>query len=935
MQQSPAPGMNMNSGGGSGPMMQPQQPQQQQSSTVAGSGNPRPMTVANPNSPMFVSQQQQMQRNMQNSPMHSGHTTPSPIRSPYHPATTPSPQHPGFGTPGAAGGPMSQQQPPVPQQQQAGMMGNFNRFQQPGMMSAGNVQAGQGGFPAGNNYGYMPNYRMQQNSMQQQYNMQGGNGNPVDGYNNHFMGGNNFPNAAAGMQRFGGPGPVPGQFFPGNQMQGQQQQGFNTGFNNTGNAFGGPAGVTGNPGSGPTGNNPPADGFHHSQQQQHPSGGPPGSEFYGANGGNPMGGYMPNNRMMNAEGGNGQPIPPHFRGNMMQQSPNHHPMGSPVGPPRISPSAMHKPMPGVGMPMPGVGMPRASPSIGGPNGMPPRQQPTPLVSPQSMHSDVQSPGSMHNPMTPVSNATTPAGLQHGGMTSPMYNNMPKTPQQLPQHQQHSMMSPSPRGGPSSVPPAQSPMTEDLKSPMPAATTNQSAALKSPLPYTGYTGNASNLRKIRRPSKPSTVSGGEVSPLPPSSNDPPPAAPAVAAATVKAEPVVDVKPPAPPPAPPVASPVPSPKKEEPEEPQFQARWEELDSKVWKRIFGFCSYNDGSVPFLVRAQRVCKKWKDVATSDPMLWTHLDLSQGRGFKERYRNDKKLEWFLKKYGNVQELILGGWKNSVVTSTLKIISQYCPNLLSLGLSGCFKLTNEDLKLVGDSFPKLERIDLSGVSPSSSSSRSAVSSTCLTDFITVLGNRLTMLNISNNKMAGLPFVFKALSTHSVNLEELDISNITTTSRDTININLEKFQKGCQKLRILNANHTMLSLTDTPVREQVNSPGFPNLKELHIAVDSRGYFDGMDDSQIERVLGKSASLRVLDLRGCQHVSNSCLVRLKSWDIEKLILAGCSATSDSCESIELLVKKLANLSELDIGLTTGERTINNAVNELAEVETHVLR
>ena len=65
------------------------------------------------------------------------------------------------------------------------------------------------------------------------------------------------------------------------------------------------------------------------------------------------------------------------------------------------------------------------------------------------------------------------------------------------------------------------------------------------------------------------------------------------------------------------------------------------------------------------------------------------------------------------------------------------------------------------------------------------------------------------------------------------------------------------------------------------------------------------------------------------------RRQSRDIEKLILAGCSATSDSCESIELLVKKLANLSELDIGLTTGERTINNAVSELAEVETHVLR
>lgn len=535
-------------------------------------------------------------------------------------------------------------------------------------------------------------------------------------------------------------------------------------------------------------------------------------------------------------------------------------------------------------------MPRASPSMSN-NGM--RQQ-TPLVSPQSMHSDQPSPSSTHNPTTPASCSTTPGGLPHGGMTSPMYN-MPKTPQHQSQqqYQHHSMTSPSPRSGPASVPPAQSPLTEDLKSP---------AALKSPLPYTS---GASNLRKIRRPSKPNNAS-------------PPPAEPFVKTEVKEETPMPVVE-----------------EEVKKEEPKFEARWEELEEKLWKRIFQYCSYNDGSVPFLVRAQRVCKKWKNVATSDPLLWTHLDLSQGRGFKERYRNDKKLEWFLKKYGNVQEVKLGGWKNSVGPSTIKLIAQYCPNLISLGLCGCFKLTNEDLKLIGDSFPKLERIDLSGVSPSSSSSRSAVSSTCLTDFITVLGSRLTVLNISNNKMAGLPFVFKALSAHSVSLEELDISNITTTSRDTININLEKFQKGCQKLRILNANHTMLSLTETPVREQVNSPGFPNLEELHIAVDSRGYFDGMDDSQIERVLAKSAKLRVLDVRGCQHISNSCLIRLKSWVIERLILAGCPAASDSSESIELLVKKLNKLTELDISLTVGERTINNAVAELADIDDPVLR
>ena len=104
--------------------------------------------------------------------------------------------------------------------------------------------------------------------------------------------------------------------------------------------------------------------------------------------------------------------------------------------------------------------------------------------------------------------------------------------------------------------------------------------------------------------------------------------------------------------------------------------------------------------------------------------------------------------------------------------------------------------------------------------------------------------------------------HSKNLEDLDISNITTTSRDTILINMEKFQKGCPKLRVLNANHTMLSLVETPVKEQIQASGFPLLRELYIAVDSRGYFDGMDDGQIERVLKKSVDLRVLDVRGCQ-------------------------------------------------------------------------
>merc|ERR1719178_509170 len=114
------------------------------------------------------------------------------------------------------------------------------------------------------------------------------------------------------------------------------------------------------------------------------------------------------------------------------------------------------------------------------------------------------------------------------------------------------------------------MTEDLKSPLPPAIPPQTAGpLKSPLPYTG----ASNLRKIRRPSKPSTNSAGEVSPLPPSSNDPPPPVFKAEPPEVKPEPM-EIKPemapvkPAPPPAfsPIKEEPVPSPPKIEEPEPE---------------------------------------------------------------------------------------------------------------------------------------------------------------------------------------------------------------------------------------------------------------------------------------------------------------------------------------------------------------------------------
>ena len=91
------------------------------------------------------------------------------------------------------------------------------------------------------------------------------------------------------------------------------------------------------------------------------------------------------------------------------------------------------------------------------------------------------------------------------------------------------------------------------------------------------------------------------------------------------------------------------------------------------------------------------------------------------------------KKFPKVKEIKLGGWKNSVSNSTLKIVAQSCPDLVSLSLASCYKLNNEDLKFIGEAFAKLERIDLSNVSSGSSGPKSIVGSTCLSEFMVVAG----------------------------------------------------------------------------------------------------------------------------------------------------------------------------------------------------------
>jgi len=588
------------------------------------------------------------------------------------------------------------------------------------------------------------------------------------------------------------------------------------------------------------------------------------------------------------------------------------------------------------------------------------------------------PVSYPNPTTPVSypNPTTPGSYPNPSTPNSQHNPLTPQPQDSGSASKlgtnNSVIQQNPLAASSTF---SSPKNEPLdppKSSIPNLFNKDSA--KALTPMLSPPSTTSSLRKIRRPSKSVTPNqssppnqkmlsspsqqvkseGGEmISPLQvkrevdldspvvaPTSNENNGAAGSDNSTPVKSEqegpsPKREKLAPSPPAsAPPPQLPPPTVKTPEPpKEPRWGVDGEDgMPEKALKLIFHYVCYTQGCLPFLPYAMRTCKLWNKVAL-DPELWTHANL--GTNVKEKLRTEKKLEWILKnKFPNAIDVDVQNWRAAMSAPALKIIAANCPKLTGLGMSSCVKLTYEDVRIIPSLFPNLEKIDLSSVSPSTASSRSAASSTCLSDMITAVGEKLISFNISNNKMAGLPFVFKAISQHSKNLRALDVSNITTTSRDTIMINIEKLAKGCPKLTKFRTTNTMLGLNETPIREQIASPGFPYLEELTIGVDQRGYFDGMDDNQIERILKKSAKLRVLDIRGCKSITDSTLVRLPCWDIEYLQVAGSSICTSSRDGLELLVKKWCRtLQELDIATTTDSRTVDWALIALVENEEYL--
>ncbi|CAL8143703.1 unnamed protein product [Orchesella dallaii] len=353
---------------------------------------------------------------------------------------------------------------------------------------------------------------------------------------------------------------------------------------------------------------------------------------------------------------------------------------------------------------------------------------------------------------------------------------------------------------------------------------------------------------------------------------------------------------------------------------------LPENVLENIFSQGISDEGCIPFLVRVSKVSRLWRKVA-SNPKMWTHVDLSSSR-VKDVYRSERNLVYFLEnRFFHAKHLNLGGWSSALTNGAIDVLVRCCKDLESLGLSSCQKLTGPNLKTITESCKCLQRLDLSTVS-TTYNTKSAVAPIALCEAAEAMGSRMTHLQLANNCVANCTQIVQSLADHCPNLEVLDLSNVTSPRRDTIAINVEHLQKGCHSIRILRLTNSDIMLSETSLKEQVSSPGFPKLEELSIAVDPKKC-SGMDDGDLERIVKNGKKLRLLDVRGCGKISDSGLVRVPAWDLEHLYLSGCYATKSSNDGLELIVRKWRHsFKEIDFSWTPNEDAINLAISALAE-------
>ncbi|KAM6903967.1 F-box/LRR-repeat protein 6 isoform 1-T2 [Lycodopsis pacificus] len=305
-----------------------------------------------------------------------------------------------------------------------------------------------------------------------------------------------------------------------------------------------------------------------------------------------------------------------------------------------------------------------------------------------------------------------------------------------------------------------------------------------------------------------------------------------------------------------------------------RWgQSLPEEVLISVFQMVVVQDGAVPFLCRAGRVCRLW-NAAASSPVLWRKVTVGHcwiAPGKSQLPKTEKKIKdtfnWLAQnRFSQLRDFSLCHWSKNVTTYAVEVVAQFCPHLRSLKLSYCTGLTAAAFHTLALHGRSLQSMNLQ---------YSEFQVEGLLEYLENHGSQIKQMlfthGLKNDRL--LTAITRG---NCPDLELLEVNTKLDSKDCELPVCIQALQMACPKLktfRMLNVrplHKTMRNGADSTL-------GFPLLEELCIATTSFSY---MTDKDLLDILFGSTRLRVLDLRGCSRITPSGLTTLPCLGLECL-------------------------------------------------------
>ncbi|XP_031570621.1 F-box/LRR-repeat protein 6-like [Actinia tenebrosa] len=321
------------------------------------------------------------------------------------------------------------------------------------------------------------------------------------------------------------------------------------------------------------------------------------------------------------------------------------------------------------------------------------------------------------------------------------------------------------------------------------------------------------------------------------------------------------------------------------------WSDLiPSEVLLQIFLYCVKTQGAVPLLSRLSRVCRRWNIVA-KEPKLYRKMDLSCFG--KYSIATDSLIKRLVQRgLSGVEELSLDGWIN-LSDKGVEVLAKNCKNLKLISLSNCEGVSPKVSSIMADHCSCLSSIDISGTKVDHNSLRNLLSQH---------GHKLNEIVLRNCKGFPGSSILSMIQEFCPNLVHLDISGTPVRQ-----IKIEQLQKKCPKLKNLQLANLVLQPSYSRTAKMGAQHGFDDLDQLSLACGFQGSLS-VNDTLISRLLKTSCFLRVLDIRGCTHISKNAIQGLCATSLGSLYLGNTNAKQPM---VEMIVNKwCSSLCHLDL-------------------------